>query len=118
MKGEGMDKVREALPELPASQAFSLTRSIYTADDMHAYARSALASQAEKHAAELAKLRQWRDVADDILTVYHEVASDDPRESIDRLISWHVQVALDPAVSSDAAALVEVGRQRSQAAAG
>ena len=23
MKGEGMDKVREALPELPASQAFS-----------------------------------------------------------------------------------------------
>lgn len=58
MKGEGMDKVREALPELPASQAFSLTRSIYTADDMHAYARAALASQAEKHAAELAKLRQ------------------------------------------------------------
>ena len=112
MKGEGMDKVREALPELPASQAFSLTRSIYTADDMHAYARAALASQAEKHAAELAKLRQWRDVADDMLTVYHEVASDDPRESIDRLISWHVQVALDPAVSSDAAALVEVGRQQ------
>lgn len=82
MKGEGMDKVREALPELPASQAFSLTRSIYTADDMHAYARAALASQAEKHAAELAKLRQWRDVADDMLTVVHEVASDDPRESI------------------------------------
>lgn len=112
MKGEGMDKVREALPELPASQAFSLTRSIYTADDMHAYARAALASQAEKHAAELAKLRQWRDVADDMLTVLHEVASDDPRESIDRLINWHVQVALDPAVSSDAAALVEVGRQQ------
>lgn len=58
MKGEGMDKVREALPELPASQAFSLTRSIYTADDMHAYARAAIASKAEKHAAELAKLRQ------------------------------------------------------------
>lgn len=112
MKGEGMDKVREALPELPASQAFSLTRSIYTADDMHAYARAALASHAEKHAAELAKLRQWRDVADDMLTVVHEVASDDPRESIDRLINWHVQVALDPAVSSDAAALVEVGRQQ------
>lgn len=49
-KGTDMDKVREALPELPASQAFSLTRSIYTADDMHAYARAALASQAEKHA--------------------------------------------------------------------
>jgi hypothetical protein len=61
---------------------------------------------------ELAKLRQWRVVADDMLTVFHEVASDDPRESIDRLINRHVQVALDPAVSSDAAALVEVGRQQ------
>ena len=59
MKGEGMDKVREALPELPASQAFSLTRSIYTADDMHAYASAALASRD----AELAKLRQGVPVA-------------------------------------------------------
>lgn len=59
MKGEGMDKVREALPELPASQAFSLTRSIYTADDMHAYARAALASRD----AEIAKLRQGVPVA-------------------------------------------------------
>lgn len=81
-------------------------------DEAERAIRAALASQAEKHAAELAKLRQWRDTVDDMLTVCHEVASDDPRESIDRLINWHVQVALDPAVSSDAAALVEVGRQQ------
>ena len=37
--------VADALPPLPASQAFSLTRSVYTADDMHAYARAALASR-------------------------------------------------------------------------
>lgn len=35
----------DALPPLPASQAFSLARSVYTADDMHAYARAALASR-------------------------------------------------------------------------
>ena len=46
--------VADALPPLPASQAFSLTRSVYTADDMHAYARAALASRD----AEIAKLRQ------------------------------------------------------------
>jgi hypothetical protein len=34
------------------------------------------------------------------------VASDDPRESLNRLINWHVAVALDPCVSSDAKALV------------
>jgi len=51
----------------------------------------------------------WRDTVDDMLTVCHMVASDDPRESIDRLINWHVSVALDPDVSSDAAALVARG---------
>lgn len=49
----------DALPPLPASQAFSLTRSVYTADDMHAYARAALASRD----AEIAKLRQGEPVA-------------------------------------------------------
>ena len=51
--------VADALPPLPASQAFSLTRSVYTADDMHAYARAALASRD----AEIAKLRQPEPVA-------------------------------------------------------
>ncbi len=54
----------------------------------------------------------WRAAVDDMLTVCHEVASDDPRESINRLINWHVSVALDPTVSSDAAALVQAGREQ------
>lgn len=56
--------------------------------------------------------RSWRDAVDDMLTVCHMVASDDPRESINRLINWHVAVALDPAVSSDAAKLVAAERER------
>ena len=55
-------------------------------------------------------LSEWRDVVDDMLTTAHMVASDDPRESINRLIDWHVQVALDPSVSSDAQALIDNGR--------
>lgn len=56
-------------------------------------------------------LHEWRETVDDMLSVFHMVASDDPRESIDRLINWHVQVALDPSVSSDAQALIDRGRQ-------
>jgi hypothetical protein len=62
--------------------------------------------------AAVAAERAWRNTVDDMLTVCHAVASDDPRESINRLINWHVAVALDPAVSSDAAALVAAERER------
>jgi len=71
----------------------------YTADDVRAYATAAAeAARAEE--------RKWRETVDDMLVTQHEVASDDPRESINRLINWHCMVALDPAVSSDAAKLV------------
>jgi len=51
----------------------------------------------------------WRATVDDMLTVCHMTASDDPRESVNRLINWHVSVALDPCVSSDAQALIDQG---------
>jgi hypothetical protein len=35
---------------------------------------------------------------------------DDPRKALHEIISWHVMVALDPSVSSDARALIERGR--------
>jgi hypothetical protein len=57
---------------------------------------------------------KWRETVDDMLSVCHAVASDDPRESVNRLINWHVQVALDPCVSSDAQALIDRGRQQAQ----
>lgn len=59
--------------------------------------------------AELAAARAWRDTVDDMLVVCHEVASDDPRESVNRLINWHVSVQMDPAVSSAAQALIDQG---------
>lgn len=63
-------------------------------------------------AAAIERLRIWRDTVDDMLITLHTTASDDPRESINRLINWHVATALDPAVSSDAAALVSAERER------
>jgi len=71
-----------------------------------------LAAQVRRQHAEIERLKAWRDTVDDMLTVCHMVASDDPRESINRLINWHCSVALDPAVSSDAAALVAAERNR------
>lgn len=53
----------------------------------------------------------WRDAVEQMLATTEQVASDNPRESLDRLVSWHVSVALDPLVSSDARALVQRGRE-------
>ena len=46
-----------------------------------------------------------------ILTIEHET---NPRKAIQDAITWNCQVALDPAVSSDARALVERGLQQAQ----
>ena len=53
----------------------------------------------------------WREAVDDMLVTCHEVASDDPRESINRLINWNVTVSLDPLVSSAAQELITRGRE-------
>ena len=74
----------DALPPLPASQAVSLTRSVYTADDMHAYASAALAPRD----AEIAKLRHGEPVAltDDLVetfvTQYNDVYCDQRRAGV------------------------------------
>ena len=67
---------------------------------------------------ELAELRadaephpdRWREAVDHELSVCHMTASDDPRESIKRLIDWHCAVQIDPDVSSAAQELIERGR--------
>ena len=53
----------------------------------------------------------WRDAVDHELSTLHMVASDDPRESIRRLIDWHCAVQIDPLVSSAAQELIERGRR-------
>ena len=56
----------------------------------------------------------WRDAVDHELSTLHMVASDDPRESIRRLIDWHCAVQIDPLVSSAAQELIERGKREAQ----
>lgn len=54
----------------------------------------------------------FRDVVIEGLAVSHSLTAEhetNPRKAVADLISWHVQVALDPAVSSQAQALIERG---------
>jgi hypothetical protein len=57
----------------------------------------------------------WRDAVDHELSTLHMVASDDPRESIRRLIDWHCAVQIDPLVSSAAQELIERGKREALA---
>ena len=52
----------------------------------------------------------WKDAVDDMLTVLHSTANNDPRDSIGKLIHMNEKIALDPCVSKDAVALVKSGR--------
>jgi hypothetical protein len=53
----------------------------------------------------------WQQAIDDAMVSAHlGVAEGDARECLRRLIAWHEMVALDPAVSSEAQALIERGR--------
>ena len=53
---------------------------------------------------------EWKDaVLDQTMTthIYTEEYEYDPQKALNDLITWHCKVALDPKVSSDAAAIVE-----------
>jgi hypothetical protein len=57
--------------------------------------------------------RRWRDAVTDALVVSHIYRAEhdsDPRKAINDLLCWEAKIALDPAVSKDAAALVEQTR--------
>ena len=59
----------------------------------------------------------WQDAVIEQLVVahiYRKEHATDPRKALQDLISWHVQVALDPQVSSDAQALVDRGAEAMQ----
>lgn len=54
----------------------------------------------------------WKDEVIDQLVcchIYNGTHDNDPHKAVNDLISWHVQVALDPQVSSDAQALIDRG---------
>lgn len=60
---------------------------------------------AEKQIADLKDALRWKQAIDDALVCCEMVASDDPVESLNRLICWHNKVAIDPNVSKEAATL-------------
>ena len=56
---------------------------------------------------------EWREaVHAELVTTWTFSAEnkDDPRKALQDIINWHVSVSLDPAVSSDAQALIERGK--------
>lgn len=56
---------------------------------------------------------EWREaVLDELVTTwtFTDKNKDDPRLALRDIINWHVRIALDPAVSSDAQALIEQGK--------
>lgn len=58
---------------------------------------------------------RWRNTVIEQLIVTHIYQKEhdvNPTKALNDLINWHVSVALDPKVSSDAAALVEKGAER------
>lgn len=66
-------------------------------------------SQAAFHAG---RNRSWKEEVIDQLVcchIYNGTHDNDPRKAVNDLIAWHVQVALDPQVSSDAQALIDRG---------
>lgn len=57
----------------------------------------------------------WKEAVLDQCAVAHSsFYEDDPKKTLDTLIDWHVQVALDPQVSSAAQALVDSGKAQGQ----
>lgn len=60
----------------------------------------------------------WKRAVDDLLATWYTTADSyaSPREAIKALIAFEVMTALDPKVSSDAAALVEQARKEEREA--
>lgn len=81
---------------------------------IHDYRRDLAAAQKE-----LAELMKWKEAVINELIVAHiygQVHDDSPRKAVHDAITWNCQVALDPAVSSDAQRLRDTHLQRAEAA--
>jgi hypothetical protein len=67
---------------------------------------------------ELAAAKAWKEAVINSAVVgwtYSAADDDDPRGCLSRIMAMNQQIALDPAVSSDAEALIERGRQEMRA---
>jgi len=107
----------DTLPPLPPAILIQMSPdpestplAAYEEADMRTYALQA----ADKREAEVrTEAMRWREAIINELVIAHIYSKehdDNPRKAIQDAISWNCAVALDPAVSSDAQALVEKGR--------
>lgn len=58
----------------------------------------------------------WKDAVTEACVVSCIGFSDDPKSTLVNLIQWEIQTALDPAVSSDADALIQKGKREQDVA--
>ena len=98
----------EAIRDYSLAPAFR--RLTEAKEEIQRYALQA----ADKREAEVrTEAMRWREAIINeliIAHIYSKEHDDNPRKAIQDAISWNCAVALDPAVSSDAQALVEKGR--------
>ena len=69
--------------------------------------------ESKRQASKSLAANTWRDAINDELICTHLGTADsfpDPKDALNALIDWHVAVALDPEVSSEAQALIDRGR--------
>ena len=116
-KGDDMSTLREAAQAAPdaevRAQHKEFARWFLELSDKSALASEYLAWLAWKAALAHPPRNEWREaVHDELVTTWTFSAEnkDDPRKALQDIINWHVRVALDPAVSSDAQALIERGK--------
>ncbi len=112
-----MSTLREAAQAAPdaevRAQHKEFARWFLELSDKSALASEYLAWLAWKAALAHPPRDEWREaVHDELVTTWTLSAEnkDDPRKALQDIINWHVRVALDPAVSSDAQALIERGK--------
>ena len=112
-----MSKLREAAKAAPdaevRAQHKEFARWFLELSDKSALASEYLAWLAWKAALAHPPRDEWREaVHDELVTTWTLSAEnkDDPRKALQDIINWHVRVSLDPAVSSDAQALIERGK--------
>ena len=112
-----MNTLREAAQAAPdaevRAQHKEFARWFLELSDKSALASEYLAWLAWKAALAHPPRNEWREaVHDELVTTWTLSAEnkDAPRKALQDIINWHVRVSLDPAVSSDAQALIERGK--------
>ena len=97
------------IPARPYESEWISSDSAWDDSAMQAYATAAV----EQDRGSAPPDGSWRQAVDEALIACAldcTSSHDDPKAALSKLIDWHVQVALDPAVSSAAQALIDADR--------